>query len=214
MENAFVSYDEVDGGKKEKPDSAGHGGPAEQEAISGGTEGNRVQSSKNTVGRETEGFVYFFETEDGQFVKIGFSVNVSQRMGQIATLVPMRMIGYFPGSRETESWLHQKFSANWHTGEWFRSSVELRQFIQMMGLLTAPPELPLREEAYKAPRNGEPNAAAVALAKRRMETMSSQKRQEVARLGGKASRGKLTPEQRSESARKAGLAGGRGRKKK
>ena len=41
------------------------------------------------------------------------------------------------------------------------------------------------------------NPAAVALGKR----------------GGKARANKLTPEQRSESARKAGLAGGRGRKK-
>jgi hypothetical protein len=41
------------------------------------------------------------------------------------------------------------------------------------------------------------NSAAVALGKR----------------GGKARAQKLTPEERSESARKAGLAGGRGRKK-
>jgi general stress protein YciG len=57
------------------------------------------------------------------------------------------------------------------------------------------------------------NPAAVALAKRRLKTMTAEERQEVARQGGKASRSKLTPEQRSESARKAGLAGGRGRKK-
>lgn len=84
------------------------------------------------------------------------------------------------------------------------------------------------------------NAAAVALSRLRMEKMTPEQRQEVARAGGrvgglaraktmtKAERqesarkaaqarwgGKeaTTPEQRSESARKAGLAGGRGRKK-
>jgi general stress protein YciG len=36
----------------------------------------------------------------------------------------------------------------------------------------------------------------------------------LGRKGGKARNAKLTPEQRSEIARKAGKAGGRGRKKK
>lgn len=50
------------------------------------------------------------------------------------------------------------------------------------------------------------NPAAVALAKRRMKTMTAEERSEVARLGAAAKNGKLTPEQRRESARKAGLA--------
>jgi hypothetical protein len=37
--------------------------------------------------------------------------------------------------------------------------------------------------------------------------------QELGRRGGKASARKLTPEQRRERARQAGLAGGRGRKR-
>jgi general stress protein YciG len=57
------------------------------------------------------------------------------------------------------------------------------------------------------------NPAAVALAKRRMKTMTADERSEVARKGGKARLTTMTPEQRSEIARKAGLAGGRGRKK-
>src|SRR5215471_11530874 len=36
----------------------------------------------------TKGHVYFVETEDGQFVKIGFSKNVRIRMCQIAPLRP------------------------------------------------------------------------------------------------------------------------------
>lgn len=57
------------------------------------------------------------------------------------------------------------------------------------------------------------NPAAVALAKRRMLTMTAEERAAVGRQGAKARNTKLTPEQRSEIARKAGLAGGRGRKK-
>jgi hypothetical protein len=57
------------------------------------------------------------------------------------------------------------------------------------------------------------NPAAVALANLRMKRMTAAERREVARLGGKASKAKLTPEQRSAIARKAGLVGGRGRKK-
>lgn len=57
------------------------------------------------------------------------------------------------------------------------------------------------------------NPAAVALAKRRMVAMTAAERVAVARKGAEARKAKLTPEQRSASARKAGLAGGRGRKK-
>lgn len=57
------------------------------------------------------------------------------------------------------------------------------------------------------------NEAAVALAKLRMKRMTQDERSEVARKAGIASKAALSPEQRSEIARKGGLAGGRGRKK-
>jgi len=46
-----------------------------------------------------------------------------------------------------------------------------------------------------------------------MKRMTAEVRSDVAILGGEARAKKLTPEQRSEIARKAGKAGGRGRKK-
>lgn len=62
------------------------------------------------------------------------------------------------------------------------------------------------------------NPAAVALAKRRMVTMTAEERQAVARSGGlsggKGRAKKLTAEERSAIAKKAGKAGGRGRKTK
>lgn len=51
------------------------------------------------------------------------------------------------------------------------------------------------------------------LTKKQREVLGSVLR-ELGRMGGKASAAKLTAKQRSEKARKAGLAGGRGRAKK
>ena len=57
------------------------------------------------------------------------------------------------------------------------------------------------------------NPAAVALAKLRLTRMSSAERSSVALAGARARHLSLTPDERSKIARKAGLAGGRGRKK-
>jgi hypothetical protein len=57
------------------------------------------------------------------------------------------------------------------------------------------------------------NAAAQELAALRAKKLTKAQRVAIASLGGKATNAKLTPEERSASARKAGLAGGRGRKK-
>jgi hypothetical protein len=58
------------------------------------------------------------------------------------------------------------------------------------------------------------NPAAVALAKLRLTRLSSEERSAVGRAGAAARHRSLTPEERREIARKAGQAGGRGRKKK
>jgi hypothetical protein len=57
------------------------------------------------------------------------------------------------------------------------------------------------------------NPAAVAMAKLRLKKLTPEQRSEIARKAGLASRASLTPEERSANARKAGLAGGRGRKR-
>jgi hypothetical protein len=58
------------------------------------------------------------------------------------------------------------------------------------------------------------NQAAVELGKRRMKLLSAEERALLGQKGVEGRMAKLTPEQRSEIARKAGKAGGRGRKKK
>ena len=82
--------------------------------------------------------VYFVETTDGRFIKIGFSTNVKTRMSQLGTLRPssfsFRLIGSFPASQETERWLHQQFAEDRDRGEWFRSSDRLRQLITCLRL--------------------------------------------------------------------------------
>ena len=57
------------------------------------------------------------------------------------------------------------------------------------------------------------NPLAVGLAKLRMKKMSSEERSAVGRAGAAARNRNLTPEERSAIARRAGKAGGRGRKK-
>lgn len=57
------------------------------------------------------------------------------------------------------------------------------------------------------------NAAAVALGKRRMAKLSKAQRAALGQKGGQMRLKTMTAEERSEIARKAGLAGGRGRKK-
>jgi hypothetical protein len=55
--------------------------------------------------------------------------------------------------------------------------------------------------------------AAVQMGKRRMALLSDEEKSKLGKQAAEARRKKLTPEQRSEIARRAGKAGGRGRKK-
>lgn len=165
----------------------------------------------STEQMEGEGWIYFIETENGQYVKIGFSFRPVRRLGQLGTLMPVRLVGCFPGSKSTERWLHARFAPNRRIGEWFSSTPELRLFIVTVGMVK--PKQPTLPRIKENRPDSEKNEAAVALAKLRMKRMTADERSEVARKAGIASKAALTPEQRSEIARKGGLAGGRGRKK-
>lgn len=206
-------YDEDDNyGYREMPsmrshmDEANTGAPESVPELQTDTMGSTEQ-----VGEK--GYVYFIETQDAKFIKIGFSIKPIYRLGQLGTLMPIRLIGSFPASVATEQWLQRKFALHHTIGEWFHSTPEIRQFINTLGLIP-PEELPLNDPKPKAEDGRVKNPAAVALSSLRMKRMTAEERAEVARQGGKASKAKLTPEQRSEIARIAGKAGGRGRKKK
>lgn len=76
------------------------------------------------------GFVYFVRC--GSFIKIGFSTNALKRFAELKNGIPLdvSLAAYFPGSLHYESWLHRRFLAFHHRGEWFRSNQELEAFIR------------------------------------------------------------------------------------
>src|SRR5437660_11016253 len=92
------------GQKEEEAKSGGAmaGGDAQQEVESSTPQGDSDKGGERSLGGSERGCVYFVETEDGQFVKIGYSATLDRRMGQLeSTLGPlsMRLIGYLPGNR-------------------------------------------------------------------------------------------------------------------
>ena len=174
---------------------------------------------RETGRKAEEGWIYFIETDDAAFIKIGFSKDPVKRMSQLGTQQPgnfrLRLIGCIPGDYRLESWLHGIFGEHRNNGEWFNNSETIRRFIETVRPTKETPRPVCETTRRKVDRivSPEDRAAAVALAKLRNKRLSAEERQEIARKAGKASKAALTPEQRSELARKAGLAGGRGRKK-
>ena len=150
------------------------------------------------------GFVYFIETESHEFVKIGYSKRIYTRLSELSTLQPgsfaIRLIGYFPGTQQTEGWLHAKFAADRDNGEWFRSTSALRQFIEAMGLIQ--PSVP----AIKTRRIAAAASPAIAAPIELLELSGSPKKKNphaaaLGKRGGKARAANLTPVRRSEIAR-------------
>ncbi|MEJ0017506.1 MAG: GIY-YIG nuclease family protein [Acetobacteraceae bacterium] len=66
-------------------------------------------------------FVYFLQAGDGGPVKIGFSTDLSTRISSLKTGVfeAMKVLRVVEGTRDTERWLHDRFSAVHKRGEWF-----------------------------------------------------------------------------------------------
>jgi Meiotically up-regulated gene 113 len=207
--DAYVSYDINGHGRTEEPDCPSNGGDAEQEAIPRTESRDCTASGANPLEKparpkEAKGFIYFLETEDAQFVKIGFSRNVIKRLSQLGTQMPLgiRLLGMFPGSWQTENWLHHKFASDHQIGEWFIASARLRHFIETLGLMTIQPDEPRMDiEARIGPK-------ALAI------------REYMARIGSKGGKRKvpkglaaMTPEKRQEIARK-GVAKRREKKTK
>lgn len=75
--------------------------------------------------------VYFIADEDG-FIKIGFAKSVASRLAalQTASRQELTLLAAIPGSMSDEAALHRKFTSDHVRGEWFRPSIELRNYIQ------------------------------------------------------------------------------------
>ena len=74
----------------------------------------------------------YFVASDSQFVKIGCTGNVVERIKSLQTASPkkLRLKAILPGGFETESELHTMFASARSHGEWFRQTRELRWFIR------------------------------------------------------------------------------------
>ncbi|UUG70005.1 hypothetical protein SEA_ZUCKER_46 [Arthrobacter phage Zucker] len=90
--------------------------------------------------------VYFIRCE--QYVKIGISLNPSNRLNQIrkggGSLFPRRMdvesaeiVATEPGGFDREKELHEQFAHLRHTGEWFTEAPELSQYIDSLSEVAA-----------------------------------------------------------------------------
>lgn len=79
-------------------------------------------------------WVYFIETEDGRYVKIGKSRDVIKRFYALQTANPgLKLLGVVPESPEaTEYTIHARFAADHYEGEWFHSSLRIGEFIKSL----------------------------------------------------------------------------------
>lgn len=81
------------------------------------------------------GALYFIESPDGKFVKIGYSEGLHARFEAMGQRMPgLRMIGWIPGSVNDEKRLHARCKEERETGEWFRHSIALREIIRPLRL--------------------------------------------------------------------------------
>lgn len=74
---------------------------------------------------------YVYLLREGDFVKIGSSVNPKQRLAAYGTHSPrpMELLACLPATVATEAELHTRFAAYRERGEWFRLEGELREWI-------------------------------------------------------------------------------------
>ena len=115
-------------------DCSGNGGDAGSE-VNTGTPVRDCQHSfptalEDETGTGREGYIYFLETPDGKYVKIGFSKAPARRLQ--AEKPAARLIGSVPGTREVEQWLHQRFKSDLaYRKEWFHKSPRLEACIDL-----------------------------------------------------------------------------------
>ena len=157
-------------------------GDAEQEVEPGAAPRDCATGSSDALGSGA-GCVYFIRSPDGAFVKIGFTArSVLSRVTQIGQLLPgMKLLGYIPGTRGTERWLHGRFTHDHERGEWFRCSDALMSFIAQLGLMVVDPVIQKARNPH--PLKGKKNAAAVALGKLAASKRSREDFAEAGRRG-------------------------------
>lgn len=73
--------------------------------------------------------VYFAQTTDNRFVKIGYAADVKKRLEglQTGTPEPLKLLAAIPGDHALERALHQRFAYLRHYREWFRTDPAIAQ---------------------------------------------------------------------------------------
>ncbi len=77
------------------------------------------------------GSIYFIAAGNGM-IKIGFSMDVQQRMESLQTMspAPLQLMGTMPGTVTDERRLHARFTPLRSHGEWFHAHDNLLKFIE------------------------------------------------------------------------------------
>lgn len=90
-----------------------------------------VRKAKRTYGlrRNMRGYVYMLRS--GYFIKIGHSLNPTERLQKISTACPedCELLFCIPGDLKLERELHEQFDACHYRREWFFLCGKLKQFI-------------------------------------------------------------------------------------
>lgn len=100
--------------------------------------------------------VYFIESSG--LIKIGFSQDVRQRVGKVISELRDggKYLGYMAGDRKVERHLHGRFAEHREYGEWFRTNIDLSNFISAAAdtsfpdgeKVSAPDRIRQQEERY------------------------------------------------------------------
>lgn len=82
--------------------------------------------------------IYFIQTADNQFVKIGVTEDPIRRMAGLQTSTPytLKLLAVMPGGREEESAIHLRFRRYAVRGEWFRTAFDVARYAAEHGIRT------------------------------------------------------------------------------
>lgn len=93
-----------------------------------------------SIRSEFFGNVYFVETNDQRYLKIGFTTQIEKRIGTLLGVklpgeFELRLLGAIPGTRDTERWFHLTFAAARVNGEWFKQTRTIRTLLESLGFI-------------------------------------------------------------------------------
>lgn len=82
--------------------------------------------------------IYFAQTHDNRFVKIGYAADVKKRMDALQTASPvgLKLLAAMPGDHRVERALHERFGWLRERREWFRAHPEIARVAMSAERLT------------------------------------------------------------------------------